>query len=485
MGVTMTERRTLVLLAILAVFLVLIWLTYWGSLRGTERARVVSRDHAEAEAPLIPGASLPEGHGGRTEAVASPTGEEVGDWIEGVVLSEGLPYSAPDGSPVFVLVEAQALWDAEAAKAQIRHSNVGSASLGMIKADSSGRFAFRLAEGVESVELGALGAGVVSDSDVTAIPGTECEVPLAHLYATDVVVLDKVTGSRVFDTRSCRPMGGGTGFSRPSGGKMGIRSRLARSFLTGDEAAQPTIRYFAVSETDLADGPEVTLSFNEPGYMPAKIKLIVPPLIESIPVQEVYLERSDAPVSSLTVKVSRDGEWEAVKDYEYYPLGRLYLFVPGEELPSYKVDLFSLKPGEQKVERIPIERPLCVLNIGGQALKAGANSADTGIELALEGAGFDALYSELDLGHLVAVAAPPRARSGDSEPWLGVRQFGSTQLTARRYSAAKGLIIDGLLPGRYELFWGENHEDYRMKVSANLPVADVELDSGLYLAPIQ
>jgi hypothetical protein len=184
--------------------------------------------------------------------------------------------------------------------------------------------------------------------------------------------------------------------------------------------------------------------------------------------------------SSIELEIVRDGDWAAATEATYWNThARLWCREVGTE-PYPLVGHPDLRPGVFRLARVPISEPEMVIDYGLRSwMRPRPESTAEQVELTASGNPAATFRGLLDTSNLAAVHIAADPESTLRYAWFLIVGPNPADATGPRYEPAKGLVIDGLKPGKYSTYWAESSSELRRLREAELPLEVVHLKAGL------
>lgn len=353
--------------------------------------------------------------------------------------------------------------------------------------DDAGSFVFWPPTSIGAVAISAVGAGCAARADETAKPGDAVTISMGYLYACEVLLVDSLTHSPIEKSSELTMAGFGTNWEYVDPCLPGIRSRLARPVLLSANRSMQSdqaTRHLVWSETEFKNGVRLACNAVEPGYKRRSTKIPMPLFNGTYAVIPVELERNSEKLIAIEFLVEREGDWAGVADFEYRTISNL--LIRSEANPSNALEArLTLSPGRHLLRGIPFEDPIVEFEIAEGMRGEQAGRPFQSLELAGPASAGLPFTSNVDCSTVCAVWVPPLKDPIEEYAWLALTHVDYPgETTGYRYSAAKGFLLDGFLPGRYEIFWGESRTKYKERLNGHLPLMLLELRPGLTEIPL-
>lgn len=355
-----------------------------------------------------------------------------------------------------------------------------------VPVNGEGVVTFRFDGGEDSQEIGVVGTGLVSHEDLLVESGFSYSIPLYFAYGVDLHFRAEDTeGPIVRDVDWTRKA---TVFMRRDPSHQGLKSHLASSYLSWRLPDLPSTasfhRILAYSENEYQDGISLDLNVNNPGYASKRVSTHIPFLAFPLHPEVVSLQRAPGETTNLVLGVDRAGDWSPYENYEYRSQARVW--IGDEEGPRYPLYVpgIDLRPGSRTLRQVPISDPALVVEWSAPSrLYPHIPEARSRLpyldEVSLE-SGEVARRFRLDASQACAIVIPPGEGDFRGRAWVGaVHHDHQGVFFSIRYEASSGIIVDGLLPGAYDIFLGQEREAFMELMDSGVPTAHLRVLPGV------
>jgi hypothetical protein len=357
-----------------------------------------------------------------------------------------------------------------------------------IPVQTDGRFAFSMTAQRSEAEIAAIGSGCVAERDVTAAAGIECEVPMVYMYALDVTMLDAGDDTPVTHSEELFRKDANTWWNYTAPQHAGTGSHIVEEWIRSASriATRPiTRRHLITSTVFSAEGFMLRGHLRIPGYEDRDLELMMPPISGGVEEVRVYLTPLESDRCSIEFTVERTGGWDLVAGMEYRSLATLWLRAPGAQEFQYGAAPLDLRAGTRSLVGVPLGQPELVLELSE---KLRVDEAESARWKSLDALGardqpslFHVWFEDAGFG---ALAVPAMDHPVETHTWIGIKWEGAIGYRGFRYAAGQGLVLDGLVPGRYQIYWGKNRAEFSTNVANRTVHATLEVRPGITFVPI-
>ena len=350
-----------------------------------------------------------------------------------------------------------------------------------------GSFVIPVEAEVKEVKLSAAGPGCVAPGDFSADAGrADIVIPLAAVFGGRFRLVDSET---VADIRSdfVPPRGGvTTGFSG-KGLQRGFRSHLASAFyqaqIPGLQSESPPTLYVTVTGND-ADLPLMKVRVAKVGYQELRTTLPLSLLVELPAVQDVAVEPDAALAEDIWfVSGARPGPWDDFNDVYYFSEAQASIVSPETGRVSGSTGRLDLRPGRHLLASAPAGASALGVWLMNWSNFTPESTAGRHLDLPIE-RGTEGTVATLSPGSVSAVGIPAKSAPAHAHAWVGLLSPGLAGPIGTRYDVATGIVIDGLVPGDYDVFWASVRLGYKQIVNENRPTMTIRLVPGLQQLPV-
>lgn len=360
----------------------------------------------------------------------------------------------------------------------------GTKLLFLVPVTDDGRFSFRIPAALTTATVSAVGPSCVALQDVQATSGTPAAVPMAFFYCGAVSVRDAGSGAPLEEVTNLSLEGGGIGWRPESGATPGVRSPLAylriqRQLTNTDNL--PGDRQFLTAPTFYKEGLPLKVFARAPGFEELEAAVVIPGYSGELPIQLVSLQSAVTARFDIVLTIDRPGDWSETESCEYVGYGRFTIHSDEPDTPRLRASSL-LRPGKLTLRGIPFPDPGLWYEPEFQG-RTKDSPKPSEVLLTPPRSSGEPYTAELAVSDSAAFYVPPLTDTFGQYAYFGHVRHSDAKPGWRRYSVRKGLILDGLRPERYRVYWAESYAEITRRMAENLPFADLTLVPGLNRLP--
>jgi hypothetical protein len=401
--------------------------------------------------------------------------------IEGrLVFEDGADYPLPF-SRVQVITDAPVIGEEVPC---LGADEFGTKQLFLVPVTDDGCFSFRIPAALTTATVSAVGPSCVALLDVQATSGIPVAVPMAFFYCGAVSVRDAGSGAPLEEVTNLYLEGGGIGMSPESGVSTGVRSPLAYLRIQRQVPKVEnlsTFRQFLTTPKFYEEGVSFKISARAPGFKELEAALVIPGYSGELPLQLVSLQSAVTARFDIVLTIDRPGDWSETETCEYVGYGR---FTIHSDVPdTARLSAASLlRPGQLTLRGVPFPDPRLWYEPEYQGRTKDSPKPSEVLLTPPRSLG-EPYTAALPIPDPAAFYVPPLTDTVGQYAYFGHVRHSDAKPGWRRYSVRKGLILDGLRPERYRVFWAESYAEITRRIAENLPFADLTLVPGLNRLP--
>ncbi len=354
-----------------------------------------------------------------------------------------------------------------------------------VPVNDAGVFEFQLEPTRTSALVAAVGVACVSEADVEAVPGRVTVLRMTYVHGLALRLLDSETMAPPAVSPGVAMLGAGRHSTMRILGRAGeIRSHIALKYLRRHViGARPAHTYFRLATTDTrsSPAPRLKVHLGRPGYRPWDGNLPMPLLAGEMPSKTIELEPM-VPCeqrSSIRLTIERSGDWRRLRGYPQECRARLLVREAGTQDFTVAISLASLLPGTQTFEGVPIASPEAFLDTAYRLFLYEPPDALQKIDLLATGERPHEYEGVVDCTGMGALLVPPLEDATSEFAWIALKSPRMRALVGTRYRASTGLVVDGLPPDRYAVYWDRDRMSYLASTNNNTPLLHLDLLAGV------
>lgn len=350
-----------------------------------------------------------------------------------------------------------------------------------------GNFKIRANGCPDEVSFGAVGKGCVAVADIPIQVGVATSIPMTFVYGVSATLVDEQNLQEI--TNGVFWVGKYTNLQAASGSSKGIKGSISRKVfhqkLRETKHGKFPIRRLATSQEFFENGLAAEVNCEVAGYQSLKKEIPMTLAVSSLEQLQIPLSRIDGPWNSIRLNNQRPKVWGEVQNYDYFSQAKFLLQEDGENrFPIVKRNV-GLLSDPIELQGIPLQNFHLYVELSTEQglIPNYFPGSLVNINLTRDQTDADLFHGSMEAIDVAALAIPPTPPDESGHAWIGLRLRGANTISGQRYNAKNGCVIDGLLPGSYEIFWSgvstRNGHEFRQMQKENKPTTEVALVAGL------